>query len=155
MEKSRRCDITFGRLKSAISLLLIGDNELPEDHEQLLAALEMAYIELAGQTTALKLLTVTAAVDIIRQGPGGTYIRMPRLPEEDSDELDIDSELSPAVARLIASYVSREKGQLHAHEAQKVIKAYESKVRVFIEENESEGAYVEIQDDYASARVGN
>jgi len=133
--------MTFGRLKSAIKVLMIGDNELPQDKEQLIAAIEMAYLQLASQATALKLLTTDSASQVIRLGPGGTYVRMPELPENDDDELDIDKELAPAVARIIASYLSREKGGIHSNEAQKILRAYESKVRVFIEERESEGEY--------------
>ena len=55
--------MTYARLKSAIKLLLIGDNDIPLDadgnidNDQMAAALEMAYIELASKATALKLLT--------------------------------------------------------------------------------------------------
>jgi len=135
--------MTYGRLKSAIRLLLIGDNELPDEKEQLLAAVEMAYLQLASKATALKLLTTTHASEVIRLGPGGTYLRMPDLPEDDIDEMDIDSELCPALARIIASYVSRDKSKLHDMEADKILRGYESKVRVFIEEQESEGKYNE------------
>ncbi len=131
--------MTFGRLKSAIKVLLIGDNELPHDKDQIIAAIEMAYLQLASKATALKLLTTDNASQVIRLGPGGTYVRMPELPDEDEDELDVDKELAPAVARIIASYLSREKGGMHAVEADKILRSYESKVRVFIEERESEG----------------
>ena len=138
--------MTYGRLKSAIKLLLIGDNDLPinddgtTDDDQMAAALEMAYIELASKASALKLLTTNLSThSIIRQGPGGTYLRMPKLPSSDDDLLDIDNELAPAVARIVASYISRERGELHLREAAKILTAYESKVRVFILEQESEG----------------
>lgn len=137
--------MTYGRLKSATKLFLIGDNQLPEDADQMSAAVEMAYLQLSGQATALKLLTTDSASQIIRQGPGGTYIRMPELPTKDTDELDIDKELAPAVARLIASYISRDRSQYHESEARKVVRMYESKVRVFIEEQESEGRYIDVE----------
>jgi len=136
--------MTLGRLKSAVRLLLIGDNEMPDDNDQIIAAIEMAYLQIASQATALKLLTTTQECDIIRLGPGGTYLRMPDLPYGDGDELDIDRELAPAVARVLASYLSRENGGMHNNEANKIIRSYESKVRVFIEEQEAEGAYVDV-----------
>ncbi|RKY55911.1 MAG: hypothetical protein DRP93_02445 [Candidatus Neomarinimicrobiota bacterium] len=148
--------MTYAKLKSAIKLLLIGDNELPSDNDQILAAIEMAYIQLASKATALKLLTTNNSSEVIRQGPGGTYVRMPELPELDTDELDIDRELCPALARIIASYVSREKGAIHNSEAQKILTSYESKVRVFLEEKESEGVFNDPEmypETYASARV--
>jgi len=148
--------LTYAKLKSAIQLLLIGDNELPGDNDQVLAAIEMAYIQMASQATSLKLLTTNNASEVIRQGPGGTYVRMPNLPTSDDDELDIDRELCPALARIIASYLSREKGGIHNTEAQKILRSYDSKVRVFLEEKESEGAYLDTEvypDTYASERV--
>ena len=148
--------MTYAKLKSAIQLLLIGDNELPGDNDQVLAAIEMAYIQMASQATSLKLLTTNNASEVIRQGPGGTYVRMPNLPTSDDDELDIDRELCPALARIIASYLSREKGGIHNTEAQKILRSYDSKVRVFLEEKESEGAYLDTEvypDTYASERV--
>lgn len=126
-------------------MLLIGDNQIPQEDEQLLAGLEMAYIQLSGQATALKLLTTDHASEIIRQGPGGTYVRMPQLPNKDSDHLDIDKELAPAVARLMASYISKEKSAEHINEAGKIVRMYESKVRVYIEEQESEGRYLDVE----------
>jgi len=130
------------------------DGEGNIDEEQMLAALEMAYIELASKASALKLLTAEiTSNDVIRQGPGGTYLRMPTLPTKDTDQLDIDNELCPAVARIIASYLSREKGKLHQQEASKILSAYESKVRVFLEEQQSEGQYSQYDDTYASART--
>ncbi len=104
------------------------------------AALEMAYIELASKATALKLLTRNLELNsIIRQGPGGTYLRMPKLPSSDGELLDIDNELAPAVARIVASYLSRDRSSIHQIEAGKILIAYESKVRVFLLEQEGEG----------------
>ena len=125
--------MTYGRLKDAIKVLLIGDNEIPTGGE-LVAALEMAYIEIANKATALKLLTVNKDNAIMRMGPGDTYVRMPTLPRDDTDELDIDSELVPAVARIIASYVSDKKGAIHMNTALKMITEYENKVQIYIEE---------------------
>ena len=133
--------MTYSRLKSAVKLLLIGDNDIPEDNEQMLAAMEMAYIELSSKASSLRLLSADHASDIIRLGPNGTYLRMPNLPEDDSDELDIDPELAPALARILASYLSRNNQILHQSEANKVLVSYESKVRVFMERMEAEGAY--------------
>jgi len=133
--------MTYGRLKSAIKMLLIGDNDLPTDKGEMLAAVEMAFIELSSKASALKLLTTDHAEEIIRQGPGGTYLRMPDLPEDDIDEMDIDRELCPALARIIASYLSRDKAALHNGEAAKILLSYESKVRVFILSREAQGDY--------------
>ena len=126
--------MTYARLKSVIRVFLTGDNVLPKDNDDILAALEVAYIQIANQTTALKLLTPNAGTNIIRQGPGNFYIRMPNLPDDDEDTLDVDTELVPAVARLIASYISKDKGPIHLYEAEKLIRDYESKVRAYMDE---------------------
>jgi len=146
--------MTYGRLKAATSMLLIGDNDIPKDPEKMLAAIEMAYLELANQATSLKLLTTDHASQIIRQGLGGTYLRMPDLPEDDIDELDIDDELVPALARIIASYISKEKSLFHTSKARETILAYESKVRVFILSREAAGDYTLSQTDGCSTSQG-
>jgi len=127
--------MTLDSLRITIETLLIGDNELPEDDVKLIALLEMAYIEIASRVTSLKLLTANNSSEVIRGGPSGSYIRMPVLPNLGNEELDIDRELCPAVARIIAGYVSRSKSQYHQAEAQKVLVNYETKVRRFLEEN--------------------
>ena len=129
--------MTLESLKSTTTLLLIGDNDLPEDEQMLINALEMAYLEISNKVSALKLLSTIDASDIIRMGPGGSYVRMPRLPTQGIEELDIDNELCPAVARIIASYVSRNKGSLHQQEADKIMNQYESKVRRFLEDEDT------------------
>ena len=137
--------MTYGRLKAAAKLFLIGDNELPDDPEMLTASVEMGFLQIADKATALKLLTTGSPSQLIRQGPGGTYVRMPDLPTSDSDIMDIDNELCPALARYMASHVSREKAAYHTSEAEKIIRGYESKVRVYIEERESEGEYANVE----------
>ncbi len=128
--------MTYATMKRQCRILLIGDNKLPSDPEDMLAALEMAYIEISNKATALKLLTVNKDNAIMRQGPGDLYVRMPRLPRDDTDRLDIDSELIPAVSRIIASYISKEKTKLHLAIASEIIRDYEAKVVSYIEEME-------------------
>jgi len=127
--------MTLANLRVTIETLLIGDNELPAEQEKLIALLEMGYIEIASRVTALKLLTANNSSEVIRGGPSGSYVRMPVLPTEGNDELDIDRELCPALARIIAGYVSRDRAGHHQAEAQKVLVNYETKVRRFLEEN--------------------
>ena len=133
--------MTYGKLQSMLKVLLIGDNPVPKDGDMLLAALEMAYIDIANECTALKLLTVNKAEAIMRDGPGSSYVRMPKLPTVPEDELDIDNELTPAVARIIASYISKEKGGIHKNIAVDIMRKYESKVRSYILRQEGKGEY--------------
>lgn len=135
--------MTYGRMKSMLRVLLTGDNVLPNNDEDMVAALEMSYIEISNMATALKLLTVNKDQAIMRQGPGSTFVRMPDLPRDDTDELDIDSELVPAVARIIASYLSKEKGGIHMALAKQIILQYESKVQEFLLSQEQQGLYEE------------
>jgi len=125
--------MTYGRFQEVLSVLLIGDNEAPSG-SQLIAALEMAYIEVTNKTTPLKLLTTNKDNAILRMGPGDTYLRMPKLPKDATESLDIDSELVPAVARIVASYVSREKVKIHIAMAQEIMRDYENKVLAYMEE---------------------
>ena len=124
--------MTLKRMKSALKVITVGDIQFPEDHEEFIAALEMALQEVASSTTALKLLTANSDSEILKRGPSGAYIRMPELPNSDSEELDIDSDLVPAVVRILASYVSEKKYKVHKTEAASIMYAYEKKVDSFL-----------------------
>ena len=128
-----------------VKLFLVGDNNIPKDPDILLAAVETAYLEIANDCTALKLLTCNKGDELLRTGPGSTFVRMPSLPESDEDKLDIDSELVPAVGRIIAGYIAKDvnKKLYHKSEADRIIKRYESKVRTFMTAREKEGAYAD------------
>ena len=132
--------MTYGNLKYLVKALLIGDNTLTKDNNEVLVLLSYAYNKIANQADALKLFTaVTEDTQIIRQGPGKLYVRMPNMPENDIDELDIDDELAYVAARYICSFVSREKGGIHINEAMTLIRAYNQKVQVFFENMAQDG----------------
>ena len=135
--------MTYQKLQNILKVFLLGDNQPPKDDEMLLAVLETAYLELANDCTALKLLTASKDADIIRTGIGGSYVRLPKLPKNPTDKLDIDSELVPAVARLMASYIAKDlnKKAYHKQEANKVVMQYESKVRLYMQQQEARGVY--------------
>ena len=120
--------MTYGRLKSLTKALLIGDNTLPKDADELLGLLEYAYHMVSNKAEALHLLTMNQNDDINRRAIGDWLSRTPELPASDNDELDIDNELGFAVARYIASFVSKNKPAVHEAEAMKVIDDYNSKV---------------------------
>ena len=132
--------MTYSNLKYLVKALLVGDNVLTKDNNEVLVLLSYAYDKIANEADALKLFTaVTEDKQIIRQGPGSLFVRMPNLPEEDSDELDIDDELCYAAARFMCSFVSREKGGIHVKEAQSLIRTYNHKVQVFFENMDQYG----------------
>lgn len=134
--------MTYSNLKYLCKALLIGDNVLTNDNNEVLVLLSYAYDKIANETDALKLFTATASDEqILRQGPGGIYVRKPKLPENDSDELDIDDELCYVAARYICSFVSREKGGIHVNEAMTLIRAYNQKVQVFLENLAQDGTF--------------
>ncbi len=138
--------MTYGKLKLATKVLLTGDNVLTEGPEEVLAALEMAFIEVAENVTPLRLLSLNSNNQIIRKGPGNYYVRTPELPELDTDELDIDNELVPVLARILASYVSDKKGGVHRAAATTLMLSYENKVRAYLDElamNEEDPNYAE------------
>lgn len=141
--------MTYGELKNTASMYLVGDNVLPKDADKMLAAVSAAYTFAANKCTALKLLTTEKGSEIMRMGPGNSYIRMPELPTTDEDILDIDSELGPAIARIIAHYVAKEINMKNYHkgEALELMRDYEGKVQEFIEESKRRGNYAEIGED--------
>jgi len=128
--------MTYGELKNQVSLLLISDNQLPKDDNKIKSAIKMAYIEISDLTTPLKWVTRDNGLDILRLAFSNTdyYVRMPALPETDNDDLDIDEELTPIVARMIAGYIAKEIGvrQYHRKLAMDSMKRYDSKVREYM-----------------------
>ena len=148
--------MTYEGLQNILKVMLSGDKTIPKDNTLLLAMLEMAYIEIASKCTALKLLTSNPADRIIREGFSGTYVRMPSLPENPTDELDIDMELVPAVARIIASYITKDNIKTHIALADEIIRLYESKVRAFMLNQEQKGKFTDVPstDVFGSDGVG-
>jgi len=139
--------MTFARLKKLVKALQIGDNNPPKDDEEFLALLAYAYDKTATYADALKLFTSNKDAAILRQGPGNTFVRKPKLPKRDTDELDIDDELGYPIARFIASFISKTKIQLHEAEAMSLIRAYNAKVHSYLETLQMKGEISETVSD--------
>ena len=139
--------MTFGTLKNMVTVLSRGGNVLPPEQELVLAALEMAYMEISDLTSPLKWLTLNKDRNILRQGPGSYWVAMPDLPVNDTDEIEIDSELGPAVARLMTSYISKDiqVQEYHRQKAVDIITKYGAKVRTFMESQYDAGEYDDVE----------
>jgi len=126
--------IKFKELKTLVSVLLTGDVTLTENNDELLMLLRYGYERISNEADALKLFTTENPSErIVRNGPGGLFVRMPKTPEYEEDELDLDEELCFAVARYMCSFVSTGKPQIHTAEATKIINSYNQKVQTFFE----------------------
>lgn len=132
--------MTYRRLKDLTSFFLVGDIRLPDDNEVLLAGVQAALYHVAIKANALKLYTKSPTASRLRQGPGDYWIRVPNLPTDDSDSLDIDDELGQAVARYLCSFISKDGGlrRLHKAEAIEIIEYYNSKTNSYIDRLEHE-----------------
>jgi hypothetical protein len=140
-------------LKNLVRGLLTGDFPPNLTNDEMIALLMYAYQTISDEADALHLFTLNKIeTDIYRQAIGDYVIRFPELPKSDDDELDIDSELVPAVARYIASYLSKEKMVWHEKKAKEIINNYNAKVAAFFEKAKqriSEAEVNEIEDgDY-------
>ena len=116
--------MTYKMLQVLTAGLLIGDNKLPTDEEVLLGLVSYALTTTAALADSRILMTLDSAADVMRLGVGDYFIRRPSLPALLSDVIDIDEELCPAVARYIASYVSKDKGGIHVQAATRIILDY-------------------------------
>jgi hypothetical protein len=125
--------MTYGSLKSLVAGLLIGDNIVPKDENIMKSLLSYAFAMIADKAEALRLLTMNSADDILRLGPGEYLVRTPNLPENDTDELDIDNELCFVTARYIASMLSKEKTAMHQQYGDDGILKYNGKVYQILE----------------------
>lgn len=125
--------MTYKDLKLLSKALLSSDFPLPEDDPSIKALLSMAYNYITDKCQVLNLQTEDKSAFIKRLGRGKTMVRKPELPELDNDELDIDDDLGPAAASLIASYISEKKTSIHQSRADMIIRDYNAKVDEFIE----------------------
>lgn len=120
--------MTYGNLKALTAALLIGDNKLPKEDEILLPLLEYAFHNVSEKAESLHLMTENRNKNLTRSSRKDMYIRKPRLPESDGDELDIDDELCFAVSEYIASFLSAEKINMHIAKAEQLIILYNNKI---------------------------
>lgn len=120
--------MTYQTLLNLTTGYLTGDNVLPKDDDVKLALLESAFSEIADKADSLHLMTLSATTDVLRLGEGAYLIRMPLLPSALSDVLDIDHELCFPLARILASYLSKDKGGIHVNAANRRILDYNAKV---------------------------
>ena len=120
--------MTYDELKNITSGLLIGDVALPQDEDVLRGLVKYALTTVATQANSMRLMTLDETRPILRLAGGDYYIRVPDTPEDGVDLVDIDDELVFAVARYIASYISKGKGGIHVNAADRIIKDYNAKV---------------------------
>ncbi len=147
--------MTYGELKNLVSALLIGDHNLTKEDDQVIMLLDYAFDRVANEADAISLMTTDSESNVIvRNGPGALFIRKPRLPSNDDASIDVDPELTYAVARFMASFVSREKVQLHQQEAKVIINRYNEKVQTFFENYDQYGSleYLNEYDQFGKRR---
>lgn len=123
----------YGELKLLASGLLIGDNKLPREDDETKALLMLALNDIANRAESLHLMTINQNFEIMRTSAGTHLTRYPEMPEDDKSILDIDKDLCFVAARLIASYVSKNKPAIHSNEAEKMILIYNGKVNSILD----------------------
>ena len=122
----------YKELKALVKGLLIGDNVYPKDEDVQLMLLKDAYDKVAMQADSLKLFTKNKDNAIVRVGLAGMFVRMPTLPTNPTDTLDIDDELCYVVARYIAYEISKNKKTTLAKDAADRLADYNSKVKTYL-----------------------
>lgn len=130
--------MTYKVFKSITTGLLTGDNVLPADVEVLQGLVQYALTTVATQADSLHLMTLSTTANVLRLSQGDYLIRIPEIPELDTDVMDIDEELNFAVARYLASYISRDKGGIHVNAADRIIKDYNAKTYEITDQMEAE-----------------
>lgn len=143
--------MTYGMFKSMTTGLLIGDNVLPADADVLQSLVSYALTTVATKADSLHLMTLSTTANVLRLAQGDYLIRMPELPTVDADIMDIDEELVFAVARYLASYLSREKGGIHVNAATRIILDYNAKTYEIVEQMQLEAYDAGVADTCFSA----
>jgi hypothetical protein len=123
------------RLQKLVEALLTGDHTLVKDAEVRLALLEYALEQTAemGDSLVLYREGEEHKINSLRQSGNG-YIVRATLPERDDDIIDIDQGLTFAVARFMASYVSKEKFSLHEKRAIDIVQMHNNKLSSYREQ---------------------
>lgn len=142
--------MTFSMFKKLTAGLLVGDNLLPEDDEVVSELISYALKTVATQADSLHLMTLSTTDNILRLAQGDYLVRVPVAPAFDEDTIDIDEELIPAVARYVASMVSREKGGIHVNAADRLIKDYNAKTWEILEQMQLEAEQLGVADTCAT-----
>jgi hypothetical protein len=133
--------MTYETLLNMTKGLLIGDNKLPDDPEVLLSLVQYALITVAQKAESLQLMSLSPTENILRLGEGDYLIRVPETPEDMEDAIDIEDELIPAVARYIASYLSKQKGGIHVQAAERIILDFNAKTYEVLDQMELEALH--------------
>jgi len=143
--------MTYSLFKKLASGLLTGDNVLPDDPEVVQMLVQQALLAVANKADSLHLMTLSTTDNVLRLAQGDYLIRIPETPILDTDILDIDEELIPAVARFFASYISSQKGGIHVQAANRSILDYNAKTWEIQEHMEAEAYKVEVESlDYSA-----
>jgi len=135
--------MTWGRLQKLTEALLTGDYNFPKDIEARIALLQYALEEITDLSEPTQLESTDLSVEKVRSGYNGVVYRRANLPDNDTEEMDIDIGLCFACARLMASYISKEKFNLHRNMAIELLNRYTAKIESFREDNAVYGKYDE------------
>ena len=128
--------MTYGELKTLTEVLLIGDTSLPSD-DKILALVGICQYRIAMEAEALSLITNTLNNDTLRKAsPKGFYVRMPEVPEVEADVIDLDPELTFALANYLAEKLSKQKAPIFKADARQIINDYNSKVQDVLQDIE-------------------
>lgn len=138
--------MTYAMLKSITSGLLTGDNTLPKDVSTVNGLYYSALNAVAIKADSLHLMTLSTTADVLRLAQGDYLIRTPVMPIEDTDFVDIDEELTFAVARFVASYLSRDKGGIHVQAGNRIILDYNAKTYEILDQMQLEADMVGVND---------
>ncbi len=130
--------MTYTTLNNILTGLLLGDNTIPKDPEVMKGLVQYALTTVAMQADSLHLMTLSVTDNVLRLTQGDYMIRVPAVPLLDTDEVDIDDELVFAVARYMASYLSKEKGGIHVNAADRIVKDYNAKTWEVLEQMQKE-----------------
>jgi hypothetical protein len=132
----------WNKLQVLVEALLAGDTVFVNDHHKRLALLDYALNEVANKAHSQRLLTEDIDGNhIVRLAFDDAYIREATLPENDEEVIDLDRGLCFAVARYIASFLSKHPSNVAKHEraAEELVMLYNGKIEAFIEKENQQG----------------
>lgn len=92
--------------------------------------LHEAMLDIANRSIVLSLLTDNADDNVLRKISTGRFIKTPRKPVNEDDNVELDDELAYAASNMVAAYVAREDMNVayYTSRADGIISSYDFKI---------------------------
>ena len=124
--------MTFSQLKIHVAALLKSRREvsIPTSNDELIPLVHQNMLNIANRYKVIGLITKSENFRVLRALGDGNFIRTPKAPRNDTDKIDMDEELTMAIANHVAGDLasSQLNRNIFKKNARKIVKDYSFKI---------------------------